>query len=179
MKKISWDSMAEFLTDEERQHRRMIQEARSVAISYLGLSKKSSGKTAQKLRDEGYDESTIRDVIRELTEEGYLDDLKIARRMIRQRQGRLAESQFSLKNRMIQAGLSREAIEKALSEAKPDQQLARDLIEIRFSFELDQLHDPATPPQEKRRLMQKMGRFLGSRGFDGELIARLLSFSDS
>ena len=178
MKKISWDSMAEALSDEERQLNRKIQEARSDAITFLGLAKKPSGRVAQQLRDEGFAESIISEVIRELTEEGYIDDLLIARRMVRQRLGRQAESRFALRQRLLQAGLSRDSVDQAVAETLSNHELARHLLDARFASEVEELRGQKLPHPEKRRLFMKIARFLGSRGFDSELISQLLHLGD-
>jgi regulatory protein len=174
MKKISWDSMVDPLSDEDRHYRRKLQEARSEAISFLGLAKKPTGKIRQRLQDEGFEERIINEVITELEDEGYLDDLTIARRMARQRSGRQAESRYALRLRMLQAGLSPDAVQLAIDETATDHDLAGDLIESRFGLEIQHLRTDTTPPQEKRRLFVKIARFLSSRGFDSELIEQIL-----
>ncbi|NLO37506.1 MAG: regulatory protein RecX [Clostridiaceae bacterium] len=174
MKKISSDLKIEGLSDEERALRRRLQDARSEAISFLGLAKKPSGRVAQRLRDEGYDDDIVREVVRELTEEGYLDDLAIACRMTRQRRGRQAESRFALRQRLLQSGLERSAVDAALDETLTDRELARDLLDARFAPELKHLRSDETPPGEKRRLFMRVARLLSSRGFDSELINELI-----
>lgn len=174
MKKISSDLKVEGLSDEERALRRRLQDARSEAISFLGLAKKPSGRVAQRLRDEGYDDDIVREVVRELADEGYLDDLAIARRQARQRRGRQAESHFALRQRLLQSGLAHDAVDMALDETLTDRELARDLLDTRFTPELKHLRAADTPPAEKRRLFMRIARLLGSRGFDSELIEELL-----
>ncbi|MDW7659291.1 MAG: regulatory protein RecX [Bacillota bacterium] len=174
MKKISWDSMVDPLSDEDRHFRRKLQEARSEAISFLGLAKKPSGKVRLRLRDEGYEDRIINEVIKELEEEGYLDDPAIARRMARQRSGRQAESRYALRQRMLQAGLSPDAVQLAIDETGTDHDLAGDLINSRFGVEIQHLRTDTTPPQEKRRLFVKIARFLSNRGFESELIEQIL-----
>lgn len=174
MKKISWDSMVDPLSDEDRHYRRKLQEARSEAISFLGLAKKPTGKVRLRLQDEGYEERIIEEVLKELSDEGYLDDLAIAKRMARQRSGRQAESRYALRQRMLQAGLSPDAVQLAIEETGSDHDRAGDLIDARFGLEIQHLRTDATPPQEKRRLFTKIARFLSSRGFESELIEQIL-----
>jgi hypothetical protein len=54
---------------------------------FWGWPKRPTGRVAQRLRDEGYDDDIVRKVVLELADEGYLDDLAIARRQARQRRG--------------------------------------------------------------------------------------------
>jgi regulatory protein len=174
MKKISWDSIGDSLSDENREWNRKIQDVRSEAIAYIGLGKKPSGQVEARLRDEGFDEDIIRAVIAQLKEEKYLDDVVIARRMIKQRRGRRAESKQALRQRMIDRGLAHDAIDQALSEMDHDDVLAHELIHARFPDEIDALWQQETPLNEKKRLFERIARFLSSRGFDAELIQRML-----
>lgn len=174
MKKISWDSIGDSLSDERRAWNRKIQDVRSEAIAYIGLGKKPSGQVEARLRDEGFDEDIVREVITQLKEEGYLDDRVIARRMIKQRRGRRAESKQALRQRMIDRGLAHDAINQAISEMDQDDVLAHELIRTRFPDEIDTLRQKDTSPDEKKRLFARIARFLSSRGFDAELIQRLL-----
>lgn len=174
MKKISWDSIGDSLSDERRAWNRKIQDVRSEAIAYIGLGKKPSGQVEARLRDEGFDEDIVREVITQLKEEGYIDDRVIARRMIKQRRGRRAESKQALRQRMIDRGLAHDAINQAISEMDQDDVLAHELIRTRFPDEIDTLRQKDTSPDEKKRLFARIARFLSSRGFDAELIQRLL-----
>lgn len=174
MKKISWDSIGDSLSDERRAWNRKIQDVRSEAIAYIGLGKKPSGQVEARLRDEGFDEDIVREVITQLKEEGYLDDRVIARRMIKQRRGRRAESKQALRQRMIDRGLAHDAIDQAISEMDQDDVLAHELLQTRFPDEIDTLRQKDTSPDEKKRLFARIARFLSSRGFDAELIQRLL-----
>jgi regulatory protein len=170
--------MAEAQSDETRRQQRKLQEARSDAITFLGLAKKPSGRVASRLRDAGFPDDLIQEVLKELKEEGYLDDLQIARRMVRQRHGRQAESRFALRQRMLQAGLIPEAVETAMEEAMTDHELARDLIGTRFTRELAELGQENMSRQDKQRLSLRIARFLAGRGFDSELIRKTLRLDD-
>lgn len=174
MKRISWDSMADPGTDEERARRNHQREARSAAIAWLGLAKKPSGKVRLRLRDQGYDEALIASVIADLREDGYLDDLALARRVAAQRRGRQAESRYALSRRMQLSGLDPDAVRQAVAETGTDHELAESLLETRFAPETRQLQSGLVPPGERQKLLLRIARFLSNRGFDRELIERLL-----
>lgn len=80
-------------------------EARSLAISYIGISHKSSGKVIDFLHRKDIDEQLSLEVVRSLTVDGYIDDLRIARSIIQSRRGRKAEGRRALKQRMYLAGI--------------------------------------------------------------------------
>ena len=174
MKKISWDSMAETLSDEERNYRRRLQEARSEAITYLGLAKKPSGKVSERLQREGFEDSVIQEVLKELKAEGYLDDALIARRIARQRQGRQSESKFALRYRMLSSGLEPAVVDAVLTETDSDKSRAKDLIHSRFQLEFEAMHSEDTKKSEKQKLFLKMARFLARRGFEQSVIEQVL-----
>lgn len=178
MKKISWDSMAESLSDDERIFQRRVQEARSEAITYLGLAKKPSGKVFDRLLNEGFDEAVIREVINELKAEGYLDDAVIVKRIIRQRQGRQAESKLALRHRMISNGLDPEIVDVVLGKSDSDLARAQDLLHSRFPTEYTIFQSNDLKREERHKLFLKLAQFLSRRGFEHSIIDRVLNRRD-
>lgn len=171
MKKISSDLTVESLSDEARSWNRRLQEARSEAISFLGLAKKPSGQVAASLRRKDFSETVITAVLSDLQADGYLDDLLLARRMLRQRQDRQAESRAALRQRMLAYGLAESAADMALAESADDLTTAQTLLDRKFGS------NPAAPDSPNtvvRSLLQKMARFLSSRGYDADLIEQIL-----
>lgn len=166
MKTISSDWTADLPDDGERAYSRRLQEARSHAISFMGLARKPSGQVARCLGEQGFEQDIIDDVLVDLRADGYLDDLSLAARIVQQRQdGRQAESKVALRRRMLGRGLAEEAVEEALAGIVNDRPAALALLETRFSSEW---------PTADRRQLQKMARFLAGRGFSADLVAQIL-----
>lgn len=166
MKMISSDWTANLPDDQQRARARLLQDARSTAITFLGIARKPTGQVAKCLAEHGFDQDVIEEVVKDLEADGYLDDLRLARRIVSQRQtGRQAESRAALQRRMTGRGLSATAIDEALAQVVDDSEAATTLLTARF---------PREWPTQDRRQLQKMARFLAGRGFSAEVISRLL-----
>ena len=166
MKTISSDWIADLPDDGERAYDRRLQEARSSAITFMGLARKPSGQVVRRLAEKGFEPGIIDHVLNDLQADGYLDDLSLAARIVRQRQdGRQAESKEALRRRMLGQGLAEDAVEEALVETVNDRQAALTLLESRFASEW---------PTADRRQLQKIARFLAGRGFSADLVAQIL-----
>ncbi len=172
MKKISSDLTVEPLSEEERTWNRCLQEARSQAIAFLGLSKKPSGQVAARLQTQLFSREVIQAVLSELQEDGYLDDYALAKRIIGQRQGRQAEAKSALRRRLLTKGLAAESVELALNEAFDDQESANALLDQRFGTVSSDITGELVVQDG---ILQKMARFLMSRGYDPELIEQILT----
>ena len=166
MKTISSDWTANLPDDQARAQARLVQEARTKAIAYLGLARKPSGQVARRLAELGYEQDTIHQVLVDLQDDGYLDDLRLAQRIVSQRRtGRQTESRAALRRRLAGKGLADEAIDEALATNIDDRQAAISLLQSRFANDW---------PTQDRRLMLKMARFLAGRGFSSEIVSQLL-----
>jgi len=84
-----------------------------------------------KLRQRGYPGEEIEAALAKLTEEGYLDDRATARVFVESRQGRTSEGRSRLRAELIKRGAPDDAVEAALAELTPDDDLpaARDAAE--------------------------------------------------
>ena len=150
-----------------------LREGRSCAIQFLGLSKKASGKVAGRLKEQGYHAEEIKLIMQGLYEDGYLDDYAQARKVLRQRTGRKAEAKAALAQRMVQAGISSEAVDDIIHQAPDDDVSAKDLLNSRFAALLSDY--PDMDPKEKRTCRLKIARFMARRGYSQEVVCRVLS----
>ena len=166
MKTISSDWTANLPDDQSRAQARRLQEARTKAIAFLGLARKPSGQVAKRLNELGFDQDIITVVLNDLQMDGYLDDLRLAQRIVVQRQaGRQAESRTAIRRRLAERGLAEPSIEEALSGTTDDRRAAADLLESRFAN--------VWPTQDRRQIL-KIARFLAGRGFSSDIISQLL-----
>ena len=172
------DWTVEGLTAEARAHRLLVQQARSEAIRYLGISKKASGKIRDRLKRQGFAPDVIDAVLAEFKAEGRCDDVLLARALLRQRRGRQAEARRALRQRMQAAGLEAGAVEAVLLEAPSDLELAADLLASRFSEEWADLEAGRQAGQVDRDGFVRLVRFFSRRGFSDAVIGRLLQPPD-
>ena len=77
-----------------------------------------------KLRQRGYPGEEIEAALAKLTEEGYLDDRATARVFVESRQGRTSEGRSRLRAELIKRGAPDDAVEAALAELTPEDDMA-------------------------------------------------------
>ena len=142
-------------------------EARSLAVVYIGISHKTSGKTREYLIRKGVSGEIAEQVILSLIDDGYIDDLRVARSLIQLRRGRKAEGQRALQQRLLQAGISRSVIDEASGIMPDDEVSILDLFEERLMPELQKQIGMDYFDAEK--WMNKSFRFLLSRGYSTSL----------
>lgn len=178
-------------SEQEREVERQVQQARSSAIRFIGLSRKSSGRVIDFLRREGFEQVVIDQTLADLRADQYIDDERLARRQARSRTGTKAESGARLAQRLSQGGLDAQAVQVILEEKADDRTCAREALVGRFGrpgcltgkagivmnghpadegngSEQDAT-DPATLRTAQNNLNLKMQRFLASRGFSAEV----------
>jgi regulatory protein len=172
VKKISLDSIYKPDHLAGIEHEQMRKSARSAAIRYIGVFRKTSGNLREYLCRQSFDPTIIQEVLAELIEEGYIDDQKQARYIIRERQAGKSESQAAIRNRMIRHGVSENVIDSLTSDLTPDEDSAASLIRSRFVKELVAYHQ--SDKIEKNRLLGKLNRFLQSRGYSFECIRKII-----
>jgi SOS response regulatory protein OraA/RecX len=172
MKKISSDSISDWVTPEEREKSRLIQEGRIAVITWMKLGRKSSGQIADFLQQKGYADDLIKLIAASLAEDKTIDDEALARKIIRLRDGKRTESQDALKNRLMSKGIPEEAIVAAISDHVSDLSAAIRILSQKFAHmtgkELVDL-DPESIESHTdfiRKSILKAGRLLISRGFD-------------
>jgi SOS response regulatory protein OraA/RecX len=180
MKMISSDSISDLASSEDQIIAGQIQKGRTKAITWLGINRKSSGRVAAYLQQQGFNGTVLDQILSSLKDDGYLDDNRLARYLVSQRQGRYAESRAALGQRLQRLGLDSTSIESALPAASDDLQAANELVETRFRRQFADVADMAAEddPAARERalflLQQKVGRFLAGRGFSMATIVSVL-----
>lgn len=178
MKMISLDSIPERSAD-EKEIDRIVQAGRSAVISWMGLVRKSSGRVSDYLKEKGFEHQVIALIIESLQEDRTIDDERLARKIIKQRQGRQQESRLALASRLDKMGIDAKVIKEVLSSdqwLEPDQQSASNIFHQRFGQIFDELkaeRDQIDDLDYKRKCAQlsgKAARFLSSRGFSEAII---------
>ena len=142
-------------------------EARSLAISFIGISHKSSGKIIDFLRRKDVEESLFHDVLQSLMDDGYIDDLRIARSIILSRRGRKSEGCRALKQRMYFAGIPDEVILESEQYMSEDSLSINELFEEKLLPELRKLILSGNFDAEN--WMNRSIRFLIARGYSTSL----------
>ena len=147
-------------------------QARLIAISYIGISQKSSGKVMTRLLMKDVNREVAQDVISDLRRDGYIDDLRVARSIIRQRECGTAESRDRLCQRLAAAGIPDETIIECRDILLTDLESIQSLTDARIVPDLiKKMDDESFDPNI---WMNKSARFLFSRGYNRELVFHAL-----
>lgn len=142
------------------------------AISYIGISHKSSGKVRDYLVRAGYEPETVQEAVDSLVSDGYIDDLRIARSLIAARTGRKSEGRYALLQRLRQAGISDDGLKSADEYLRSDADSISDLYEAYIGPDL--MKQRELPDFDAQKWMNKTFRYLMSRGFSSSLVADTL-----
>ena len=105
--------------------------ARSAAISYIGISQKSSGRVVAYLASKEYSIEVAQSVVDSLVADGYINDMRVANSICRGKVLRHAEGKVLLRQRIMHKGIPRDSIEKTLVTLPGDEETIIDLIEAR------------------------------------------------
>jgi SOS response regulatory protein OraA/RecX len=142
-------------------------EARSIAISYIGISRKSSGRVSDYLKNKGISRDTSDTVIQQLILDGYIDDVRIARSMIASRTDRKTEAKSMLLRRLTQAGISRDAILSVKGDIPEDRESILVLVDQRLMPDYRKQNTLDTFDADA--WINKSFRFLVSKGYSSTL----------
>ncbi|NLK89035.1 MAG: RecX family transcriptional regulator [Clostridiaceae bacterium] len=160
----TWNS--DHFTNADQEFARQVQAGRTAILSWLAGRRRSSGRIAERLRVLEYTDEVIKEVVSTLTEDGYIDDERMARAVLKQYNGRRAEAVRKTAERLSRMGIHQGAIQSVLEE-QDDLELAVTLLKTHLdSFHAD-LNDQGEVPAEKReKMLVKAYRHLASRGFN-------------
>ncbi len=140
-------------------------EARNKAIAHIGIAVSSSGKIREFLSDKGYDADVIEEVIAQLIEDKYIDDMRYAVKLLRSRSGKNSEGRAKLRCRLEASGIPDHVIRDVLSRDEyADENTIMEVISDRFpadSFSSD--------PKTAKKELVKAIRYLESRGYPSSL----------
>jgi len=137
--------------------------ARLAAISYIGISQKSSGRVVEYLIHKEYSAEVAHSVVDLLVADGYINDMRVANSICRGKVLRQSEGKALLRQRMLHKGISRDAIELTLVTLPSDEESIIDLIEARLIPEYQSML--TTTDFDISLWTKKTIRFLINRGY--------------
>lgn len=168
MKTISWDYEK---SPQEKEWENSCSQARMDAISFIGNSKKTSGRITGWLLKKGYPDSIVAYVIQELKDEGIINDEMMAAAIMRSHMDRNVESSSSALKRLIRLGIDQKTakicVEKEYLDHNRELSDSIMLLRLKFDRKIDTIDE--LDPAEQLRFKQKIFRFLMNRGYDREI----------
>ena len=149
----------QFLIRENQKHH-----IKQKAFSYIGRRHHSAFEIRTKLRQKKYDKDLIEEIITDLMENKYVDDLEFARLFSDENIRLKLWGKNKIKGELIKRGVSQEIISQVLNEKFPEGNDLDNAAELAMkkhqSLQNRKLDD--------MKLKQKLYAFLSSRGYDYE-----------
>ncbi len=140
--------------------------AKNSAVKFLSLKLRTAFEVEEKLRELGYEETTINRVINDLTEIDYINDYKYAVKYISEKTKLKPKSIKLLAMELDYKGISNDIVSSVIEELNPDDdETALELLKKRYSKynEFDE------------NLINKMKSYLAGRGFSYNQISKAIS----
>ncbi|GIV33955.1 MAG: regulatory protein RecX [Chitinophagales bacterium] len=134
---------------------------------YCASAERCRQDVIRKLSQSGVEPATIEKLIRRLERRGFLDEKRYARLFAREKFHLSAWGKIKIRHALRQKGISDDLIEVALEEIPQEEYLAT----LRKLFS-QKIHALAATDKASRK--EKVFRYLAGRGFEPDLITRLM-----
>lgn len=161
---VSEDELKSFLLKSE------LLRIRDAAFRLLARRLHSSHELKLKLIKKKYDKSIIDNVIQSLKEQNYLDDDQFAKLLIEEKSVKKKFGRNKIKAELYKKGINKSIIDSVLN--NQDDELNYDNAIFLAKKKLKLLNDKNT---DKRKLKEKLFSFLLSKGYDSELIMKVIN----
>lgn len=151
---------------------KILEKAAEKAVSYINIKPRTAQQVKKYLKDKGYEEDVISEVVEQLKEYRYIDDMEFALLYFRYgfEKGRGVSR---IRRELSEKGVSSEIIDIAYEELEdvPDQvEMAIEIASSVISgIDMDDLDYEA-----KQKLKAKLGRRLMGRGFSSEVVYKVI-----
>jgi regulatory protein len=162
-----------------------LEKAYDYAVFLLSLQLRTVGEVLRKMQQRGYSEKVITDVVERLKDQKYLDDGRYAEIFLENLKAYRNFGFYGIKKKMMEKKLPKELIERVLEAGLSNEDeleigerlLAKEKFKVKKrSADEEQItyssYGEGNSPEQKAK--QKMANRLKSRGFRGEVIAKLL-----
>lgn len=149
---------------------------RECAFAYITKYRVSSGKLRTYLRQKNYPTEDIERLIADLVELKYLDDYKLAQRILAACQGRRSRGLTGMKYALVKRGIAAQVIKEVLAEYTETYDEAAAIetfLELNCRKELELLAATATYPERQKILHKVLGKAL-RKGFKSGHILKVL-----
>ena len=150
----------------------MTNDAFKLAYKLLGLRLRSVFEMERRLKEKGFEDGAVGQVVKKLKEQKYLDDEKFAEAWILDRINLQPRGSFMIKMELKEKGVASEIIERKLDDLLPfEKELA--MAEKLFDKKI-KIIKASNEELPKEKVYQKMANFLRGKGFVGEIIRRVM-----
>ena len=145
-----------------------LKKAKFYGLRVINFRPRSSEELITKLKDKGYAEDIITEVILEFEKKGLLNDTKFSRLWIESRMARRPKGASVLRQELKAKGVKEEVIDKALDSLKnnySEYEVVKNLADSRM---------PALEGLDKTTAKRRLVGYLQRRGFDFDTIMKVV-----
>lgn len=164
-------------TPQERDFEIDCDKARMAAVTFIEVSRKTSGRVADWLIKKGFSAIVVSHVVDELISEGVINDILLAGAILKSRRGSKSESSAATYQRMIRLGIDREIARKSLNDEYKDEKKelsdSINLLHLKFDSKADTIRE--RDQIEQYKFKHKCFCFLLSRGYKREVAYRAMN----
>ena len=146
--------------------------ARESALRLLERTRRTRLELARKLRDQGFEPRVIEEVLERLTSVGLIDDAEYARAFLASRLGRKAAGWRRLEIELRRRGVSADDASAARARFEEEQGATDEVALARRVVAQVEARYRSLEPRLRR---QRLYALLVRRGFDGDVIERVLA----
>jgi regulatory protein len=143
--------------------------ARAAALRLLAVRPRSERELRDRLREKEFGDEEIRKTIDALSLSGLINDAEVARVMIRNARALKPAGRMALARKLLGLGIAKDTVNNALDELLGGTAQHGDALQAAEGF-LRRVR-PASTPDARRRLRQRLTAFLLRRGFPWEVVS--------
>ncbi|MFZ5966880.1 MAG: recombination regulator RecX [Bacillota bacterium] len=152
----------EYLIEEE-----MVSRAKNTALHLLSYTGRTEKEMRDRLQKKDFEETVIDRVISFLMEHRFIDDEALAKRLTKNKADVKKYGQNRIKQDLYNKGFHKDVIESSIDEINEEDEFHR-------AMELAQKKKDSLKDTDKRKVYEKIGRFLVYRGYTYETVQKVL-----
>lgn len=145
----------------------MFIKAKNKALNILSKADQSESKIRKKLSDD-FEEDTIEDVLEFLRKYNFVNDELLAQKIVNTNLNLNKCGRNKIKQNLYNKGIDRETISEAISEIDNDEEFENAMYLAKKRYE-------RVKNEDKRKIYQKISQHLVYKGFNYDIIKRVLS----
>ncbi|MFT3662644.1 MAG: regulatory protein RecX [Gordonia sp. (in: high G+C Gram-positive bacteria)] len=143
------------------------------ALRLLGVRARSAAEIRERLARRGFEEDTVEDVLRRLTESGLIDDADFAHQWVQSRHHHSGRGRLALRRELRTKGVEAHTIEEALAAVEPEDERAQAAALAAKKLASSSLD--LTDRDDRAKAYRRLSGALGRRGFPPDVISSVVS----
>lgn len=161
-KEMEEDFLEEVVKDDEQK------KANAYALNLLSYRMRTERELYKRMRDKEYEEDLIVNAIAELKKLGYIDDRTFTEYYVEDKHNLNKLGKNKIKQELYYKGVEKEVIDEIIEEKTDDEN------EYNNALEVAQKRINSYKNEDKNKVYRKLGAFLTRRGFEYDIVKRVL-----